>query len=170
MNRKLASLIAAPVIAASLFGLSGCTDDSAYKERVSQQKSTDKAVSRPTDTLEQKNLRKRIAIEEKADQIGYVYLFNRQGDALGYYTIKGKVSSSGSQLAPEQDIIDDPHGDACAGSVVVDSAQDDGTYGQGDDGIFFFTADGVFVHTNVDYLYSTQPLAVKAPELEAKKS
>ena len=158
-------ILAAAMLSVSALTMTAC-QNSEYVEREKAQTSQDKTAERPEDTLEQRNLRKKIAIEEKSDQIGYVYLFDRSGNALGYYVVKGKVSSSGSQIAPEQEIICKYSGDSCQ---AVDSSQDDGTYGTGDDGIFFFTSDGAFVHTNTDYLYSTTPLAVEAPELESTK-
>ena len=49
--------------------------------------------------------------------------------------------------------------------LTLDSSQDDGTYGEGDPGIFFFLADGTYVETTLDYVYSTQPIPVDVPRL-----
>ena len=38
-------------------------------------------------------------------------------------------------------------------------------YGDGDPGIFFYTADDVMVETSLDYVVSDQPLAIDVPRL-----
>lgn len=163
MKNNLKKITAAVAISISALGLVGC-QSTEYDQRKQEQNAEVKTESKPGDSLEQGNIRKKLAIEEKTDQIGYVYLFDRAGQAIGHYVVKGKVSSSGSQIAPEQEIICRYNSsDSCQ---AVDSAQDDGTYGSGDDGIFFFTTEGTFVHTSMDYLYTTQPMPVDAPELE----
>lgn len=164
MNRKItAALVALPLA----LGLSACNYDDKAGEAIASRSSANadanKTTAKASDSLEQSNLRRRLAIEGRGDQVGYVYLISF-AKPLGYYVVKGKVSSSGSQLAPEQDVIRDP-GQLGGGNVVVDGPQDDGTYGNGDPGIFFFTADGVFVHTSLDYVYSTDPLPLDVPEL-----
>jgi len=87
----------------------------------------------------------------------------------GYYVTKGKISSSGSQATPEQDI----HW-TCGGTagyygcqpVVVDGPQDDGSYGAGDPGIFFFLTNGTKVVTSLDYIQTDQPIpGIAAPKL-----
>ena len=45
---------------------------------------------------------------------------------IGYYVVEGKVSSSGGQLTPEQDIICRSSAESCQ---AVDGPFDDGTYG-----------------------------------------
>lgn len=103
-------------------------------------------------SLEKANLSERIKRQERPTAIGYVYVLSF-GEPFGYYVIKGKVSNSGSQLTPEQDVITHSYG-----NLAVDGPQDDGTYGAGDPGIFFFTSQGTMVETSLDYIYSDQPL------------
>jgi len=138
-------------------GAQSCTSEPSQdaKQRMADQNK----VTRTGDSLEQKNLERKIKLEENPTRVGYVYVFV-PGDRIpvGYYVIKGKVSSSSSQLEPENVVMDDPHGDMSAGSVVVDGPQDDGTYGEGDPGAFFFLADGTMVETQLIPLYSTAPL------------
>jgi hypothetical protein len=47
----------------------------------------------------------------------------------------------------------------------VDSAQDDGSYGDGDPGIFFFTTDDVMVEPALTTSLRTSHLAVDVPRL-----
>jgi len=37
---------------------------------------------------------------------------------------------------------------------VVNAPGDDGSYGANEDGIFFFTTEGAYVTTNLDYLFA----------------
>jgi hypothetical protein len=152
INKKVAT-VAAVTTAAVLLTASSCGDDSgrkAYEQRKQANKQLDPARA----TLEKANLRRKIALEENPNQVGYVYITSF-GKPMGYYVIKGKVSSAGSQLQPEDDIVQPYSG---GDRYVTDGPQDDGTYGDGDPGIFFFLADGTYVETTLDHIYSTQPI------------
>lgn len=111
-------------------------------------------------SLEVTNLKTKLKRENDPNAVRYVYLISF-AKPIGYYVIKGKVSSSGSQLAPEDEYYD--CGTECG--VTLDSAQDDGTFGTGDPGIFFFTADGTMVSTTLDYIESDAPLPIDVPRL-----
>lgn len=164
LKRPLALML---VLAVSALGLSACNWGGASSE-AKQREQVQAAKKDPNKTtLEKVNLKKKKDQEENPKAVRYVYLMNF-GQVVGYYVAQGKISSSGSQLTPEQDIVDDPHGSIDAGSVIVDGPQDDGTYGAGDPGIFFFLADGTMVETSLDYVVSTQPLPIDVPRLNAK--
>jgi len=110
------------------------------------------------------------------NHIGYVYVYSQTGTLITFYTIKGKVSSTQSQLTETQDIVDDKNcvsgddsgqggGTIGACSNVVDSIGDDGTYGGeegGPSGVFFFTTAGALVELggNTNWFYSDAPLAL----------
>lgn len=154
IKRKLAI----PGIALALFGglaLSGCSNTD-YQERKEQQKSITLK-----DSLEKKNLKEKLERENDPSAIRYVYLMNF-GQIVGYYVIEGKVSSSGSQMAAEQEFLR-----PCSGCDMqsMDSAQDDGTFGTGDPGIFFFLANGTMVSTTLEYIESDAPLPIDVPRL-----
>lgn len=155
MHAAPKSLIAALAAGSIVVGLAACVDTSEYDQRKAKQSQTTIANS-----LEKRNLEEKLQRENKPNAVRYVYLMNF-GKIVGYYVIKGKVSSSGSQLAPEEEVIRGIGGDG----YVLDSAQDDGTYGEGDDGVFFFLADGTEVETTLDYIASDQPLAIDVPRL-----
>jgi len=146
-----------------VLGLSACSEDGEYAER--QEKNEAVIVE---NSQEVKNLEEKIKRDEaSAGKIGYVYVMSFS-KFIGYYTIEGKVSSNGSQLAPETEIACRRlHGsDYCE---ALDGPQDDNTYGEGDPGIFFFTTEGAMVVTNLDYLYSDQPIAnaIDVPKLNS---
>lgn len=118
------------------------------------------AAAKPAgETLEIKNLKAKRAKEESPDATRYLYLMSF-GKIIGYYVTKGKISSNGSQIGPELESIG-----SYSAPAVVDSAQDDGSYGDGDPGIFFFTSDGTMVVTDLDYIQSDAPLPIDVPRL-----
>ena len=145
------------IITTLLFGalvLTGCEASEATQRKEQQKTVTLK------DSLEKANLKEKLERENDPSAVRYVYLMNF-GQIVGYYVIEGKVSASGSQLAPEQDIIRSADGSR----QVVDSAQDDGTYGDGDPGVFFFLADGTMVTTDLNVIQSDAPLKIDVPLL-----
>jgi hypothetical protein len=153
ITRKIAT--AGAIAALSIGAMTACTPASdEYTERKEAQ-----GASQIKDSLEKKNLEKKRDKEEDANAIRYVYLMN-YGNITGYYVIEGKVSSSGSQIGPEQEIIK-----RWSDGYVLDSAQDDGTYGDGDPGVFFFTTDGMMVETSLDYVISDRPMTLDVPRL-----
>ncbi|MXQ56012.1 hypothetical protein [Shimazuella alba] len=162
MKRNRRNAIAALLLTGALaLGTTACeTDDEKARKEQQSQKATG-------ETLGKKNLREKLKREENPNAIGYVYLLSF-GKPMGYYIVKGKVSSNGSQLTPQDEIVDTCGSDDC--SVVVDGPQDDGTYGNRDPGIFFFLSDGTMVTTSLDYVYTDRPIqAVNVPLLGGTK-
>ena len=113
------------------------------------------------DSLERRNLREKLLRDNKPNSIRYVYLLSF-AKPLGFYTIKGKVSSTQSQMTTSELIVDDKND---PGQSVIIAPGDDGSYGDNEKGIFFFTTEGVMVTTNLDYIVSDQPLPFDVPEL-----
>lgn len=122
----------------------------------------------PTDidySLERYNLTRRAywvnGQREKANALtcpiikplGYVVLLTESGGVVAKFTVDGKVSSLNSFLTPDTKY--NP-----AGSWLADV---DGSYGENDNGIFFFTPDGKYVEWSGIYLYSDIPFEVAAP-------
>lgn len=146
----------------------------------------------PTDidySLERYNLIKRAywvnGQREKANALpcqivkplGYIVLFTESGSVIGSFIVDGKVSSLNSFLTPDSEYysgegtrvgvkrIDD------SGSwdyAYVNSwlADVDGSYGENDNGIFFFTTDGKYIEWTGTYLYSDIPFIVDDPILK----
>ena len=117
-------------------------------------------------SLERANLAERLVRFSTPGKIGYVYIFSALGKPLGYYTMRGKVSSTESQLTnPDQTFSCD------GGTCDVASIGDDGTWGPeegGSNGIFFFTTGGVMVETNLPFQYTDAPLPISVPSLNPK--
>lgn len=155
MLKKITAALGALLLTSLV--LTGCSPTTEADQRKELQKSTTLENS-----LEKANLKEKLERENDPNATRYVYLMNF-GQIVGYYVIEGKVSSSGSQLAPEQEIIDPCPADYCP--VVLDSAQDDGTYGSGDPGVFFFLADGTMVTTDLNVIQTDAPMEIDVPLL-----
>jgi hypothetical protein len=149
---KLATVLAGVALVGVLAGCGATTD---YQDRKESQDKTTLQDSQALRNLEEKRDR-----ENDPNKVRYLYVMSF-GDIIGYYVTKGNITSNAAQIAPEDDIVQPWSGGE---RYVVDSAQDDGTYGDGDPGVFFFTADGMVV-TSLDYIQSDQPLAIDVPRL-----
>ncbi len=94
--------------------------------------------------------------------LGYIVLF--QGNSVvGNFVVDGKVSSLNSFLTPST--VDDTYGNSSGGytTVTKEMADVDGSYGENDSGIFFFTVDGKYIEWTGTYLYSDIPFIVDNP-------
>ena len=80
--------------------------------------------------------------------LGYIILFTDNGAVVNRFVVDGKVSSLNSYLTPDSEKYS-------AGGLSVNWLADvDGSYGENDTGIFFFTPDGKYVEWTGTYLYS----------------
>ena len=108
------------------------------------------------DSQERRNLKERLLRQNKPNAISYLYVLGgTTGKPIGYYVVKGKVSSTQSQMTTDNLVIDRTEGD-----VVVNAPGDDGSYGANEPGVFFFLTSGVMVQTDQGYIISDQPIAV----------
>lgn len=169
MTKKFVAIAIGLVLVAG--GLAACESSPKNTAQSSGQKLTEDAFAQQQaavpypkdqlkDSLERRNLRERLLRTNDPNKIGYVYLLSFTGQPLGYYTIKGKVSNTDSQMTTTDLVIDRIDGD-----VTVAAPGDDGSYGPNESGNFFFTTEGAFVETDLKYLYSDQPLPINAPKL-----
>lgn len=157
--------------------LSGCefdyeiTDEAKTKNVANKLKSNQ---ATPTDieySLERYNLIKRAywvnGKREKANSLvceiekplGYIVLFTDNGAVVGSFIVDGKVSSLNSYLTPDTTLK--------LNSEYAEWLADvDGSYGENDNGIFFFTPDGKYIEWTGTYLYSDIPFEVSDPVLK----
>ena len=96
--------------------------------------------------------------------LGYIVLFTESGGVVGRFVVDGKVSSLNSYLTPDSMYYE------VVGKYLNDGggenkwlADVDGSYGENDAGIFFFTSDGKYVEWTGTYLYSDIPFEVDDP-------
>lgn len=93
--------------------------------------------------------------------LGYIVLFS--GNAtVGSFVVDGKVSSLNSFLTPDSEYYELAYGRSYYRTNEW-LADVDGSYGENDSGIFFFTPDGKYIEWSGDYLYSDIPFSVDAP-------
>ena len=96
--------------------------------------------------------------------LGYIVLFTDNGAVVGRYIVDGKVSSLNSYLSPDSEYYELVYG----GRYAKENnwlADVDGSYGENDNGIFFFTPDGNYYEWTGTYLYTDVPVQVSNPVL-----
>lgn len=168
-------------------------DTASTKDVEATQEVTNKLVDNqptPTDidySLERYNLTKRAywvnGHREKANTLycgvekplGYIVLFTESGAVVGSFVVDGKVSSLNSFLTPNSEYYEKNTSyrsmDTASTRGVYDFsnkwlADVDGSYGENDNGIFFFTPDGKYIEWTGIYLYSDIPFEVDEPVLK----
>ena len=91
--------------------------------------------------------------------LGYIVLFTESGGVVGRYVVDGKVTSLNSYLTPDSTYYEG------GGHKTRWLADVDGSYGENDQGIFFFTPDGKYIEWTGTYLYSDIPFEVTTPTI-----
>ena len=93
--------------------------------------------------------------------LGYIVLF-AGNTTVGRFVVDGKVSSLNSYLSPDSEYFELATG---ASTTYYNRwlADVDGSYGENDNGIFFFTPDGKYIEWTGEYLYSDIPFEVDNP-------
>ena len=172
--KKFLSLVVAVMLVASC--LAGCdfeyvqTDEERTMEVAETLKDNQ---STPTDidySLERYNLIRRAywvnGQREKANNLvcqidkplGYIALFTESGAVVGRFVVDGKVSSLNSYLTPDSEYYE--YNGSYHNEWIADV---DGSYGENDNGVFFFTPDGKYIEWTGTYLYSDIPFIVDDP-------
>jgi len=94
--------------------------------------------------------------------LGYIVLLTEGGGVVSRFVVDGKVSSLNSFLTPDSEYYELTTG-ASTTYRNLWLADVDGSYGENDNGIFFFTPDGKYVEWTGIYLYSDIPFEIDAP-------
>lgn len=168
--KKLTALCIALLM---IFSLTACEESGSYADTRKTMKTANNLQEQqptPTDldfSLERYNLIRRAywvnGQREKAAAVicqvekplGYIVLFTESGGVVGRFVVDGKVSSLNSFLTP-----DTTWPNSTSSKWIADV---DGSYGENDNGIFFFTPDGKYVEWTGTYLYSDIPFEVDDP-------
>lgn len=98
--------------------------------------------------------------------LGYIVLFTDNGAVVNKFIVDGKVSSLNSFLTPDSEYYEQRNSDSGKSIWVSNNewlADVDGSYGENDNGIFFFTPDGKYVEWTGTYLYSDIPFEIDDP-------
>ena len=173
--RKFIRIAAVVCALCIILCLTGCSEPSgSHMDNINTKENANRLQNNqptPTDieySLERYNLTRRAywvnGQREKANALvcpiekplGYVILLTESGSVVGKFTVDGKVSSLNSFLTPDSDYY------SCNATNKW-IADVDGSYGENDSGIFFFTPDGKYVEWSGIYLYSDIPFEVDAP-------
>ena len=188
--KKFLSIILVATIIAMMFAFVGCGADataasSANGTKVDKQNAMQVANKlqsnqpSPTDidySLERYNLIRRAywvnGMREKANTLpcqvekplGYIVLFTESGAVVGSFIVDGKVSSLNSFLTPDSEYYEYSAGEYSTKNNWL--ADVDGSYGENDNGIFFFTPDGKYIEWTGIYLYSDIPFIVDDPVIK----
>lgn len=96
--------------------------------------------------------------------LGYIVLFTESGAVVGNFVVDGKVSSLNSYLTPDSEYYEYSAGGYSTKNKWL--ADVDGSYGENDNGIFFFTPDGKYIEWTGTYLYSDIPFEVDDPVIK----
>lgn len=165
--KKIFTMLMALLLIFSLAACSDAADSDNIKTREAGNRLQEQQAT-PTDidfSLERYNLIRRAywvnGQREKAAAVicqvekplGYAVLLTEGGAVVGRFVVDGKVSSLNSFLTPDSNYIG-------SGRYLPDV---DGSYGENDFGIFFFTPDGNYVEWSGTYLYSDVPFEVDDP-------
>ena len=107
--------------------------------------------------------------------LGYIVLLTDNGAIMGSFVVDGKVSSLNSYLTPDSEYYEKDLAYRSDSSDTTPNVYDfsnkwladvDGSYGENDNGIFFFTPDGKYIEWTGTYLYSDIPFEVENPILK----
>lgn len=177
--KKFISIILVVVMATMCFA--GCEMNGTYADTQNTIKNAgilQENQPTPTDieySLERYNLIRRTywvnGQREKANSLpceiqkplGYIVLFSGTV-VVGQFVVDGKVSSLNSFLTPDSEYYEN-------GSNRNNWLADvDGSYGENDAGIFFFTPAGQYIEWTGTYLYSDIPFEVNDPILKMEVS
>jgi len=170
---KLGAALAGVTVAV-LLGAGACDDipqDASSKAKADRAAEAAKTIpcGATNESPNCKNLAERRRREADPNKKTYIYLYNFDGSIKGYFVAKGVVSSTLSQMGPTDTVIYYDKGSYGNSTSTVEAPGDDGTYGTDAPGIFFFTANGVYVQFSGDYVASDAPLPLKVKNLETNE-
>lgn len=160
-----------------VFLTTSCTEGSGRQQPQSASGVEKAEVTVPTDqsglTAEQKNIRDRLLEDNKPGSVKHLYVISAySGQVIIYSTVRGKVTSGGKRITPTS-----VSSNECEGSFIpvdingrkyrtAEVLQDDGTYGQSSEYLYWWDTKGVYHQHYVSggqiVHVSNQPLAVKS--------
>lgn len=169
-------IFAVVVVLVMMFALVGCMEGDPAAQPIAQKTETEilqktqktfleqQPVPEINYSVERQNVIERIKRWNDPNKVSYIYLLSDTGTILSYFTIKGKVTALNSFVTPMQQIIQDPYveyssnGGYSGAGQVVDAPDELGTYGENNQGIFFFLTDGTYMEWPGLYLLSDNPI------------
>lgn len=126
---------------------SDCQDTEAQKDTTGKvhQKRIAVQTDQDGDTVEQKNIARRIVADNEPGSIKHLYLISPfTGDVLFYSSVKGKVTSGGKRLKPKMAAAYYNTGDGSTSTYTQEVMNDDGTFGSSSEYIYWWDAYGTY--------------------------
>lgn len=171
MKKQLCFVLCGLLLLPLLCGSNGGCDDARDREEEEQKRNIEIAqasipIPRVSYYQERRTIAKWTQRWDTPNLPCYVYLIS-YGKIIGYYVTNGKPSSTRSYILPESKLLR-----TGSGPILIPTADLDGTYGENNPGIRFFTAEGTAVEwggNGASYLYSDAPLPIDVPMLNTKK-
>jgi len=171
-GKIVASIVVASVVTIALAACTSTPPNKAEKARADKEASVI-MCGQKGESLECVNLREKLKRDSDPNRVTYLYEMSWTGEFIGYYVVKGKVSSTQSQMAPMDEGVricpSNWTGVSAACYALGEAPGDDGSFGPNEDGIFFFATDGNKITWNGMYQQSDKPLDIKVPLLYSAK-
>lgn len=175
-TRRLAPLALLALALPFMLGASDCDPSTTAPVSGSGVRQTAVAVATGSDglTVEQRNVRDRLAMDNKPGSIKHPYVVSAYtGQVIIYSTVRGKVTSSSKRLNPRTVVVGDGNAakrfygfDVLGGRETAEVLEDDGTYGDSVPYLYWFDAKGAYHQHYVEggqiLHVSDAPLAVKS--------
>lgn len=144
------------IFALSFLALAACDDGGARQDQARKgAKLAEQAMSNARSNAEQDNIANRLKLTSDPNLLGHIAIVNKVGQVVLYTTIKGKVTSGSKRLTNP----------GYCGDRVGDCPSDEGTFGSSNPYIFFWTTQGQYIQTSMDYIYSDKPLRLEEKPL-----
>jgi hypothetical protein len=142
------------LIALSIMTLIGCGTTTAVSASGVKMATTKVETAEDGTTIEQRNIKERLARDNKPGSIKFLYIVSPfTGDLIISSTVKGKVTSSSKRLTPADLTQTNSEGGGIVQKVIKIDGRwyttdqnpgDDGTYGDSIQYLFWFDANDVY--------------------------
>jgi hypothetical protein len=117
-----------------------------------------------TENAEIDNIQARLELTSDPGLLGYVALINGVGQIVMYTPVEGKVTSGGKRLTSPDQLVKGDRG-KWTGHFRMDAPSDEGTWGRSNPYVFFWTPNGQYIQTSMEYIYSDQPFRLNEEPL-----
>lgn len=159
MNKYLVMFGVVALLSPVIMGGDCEVNDDQHGARFAQAQKAKEAANavRFDENAEIDNIRKRIELTSAPGLLGYVTLINRVGQAVMYTPVQGKITSGGKRLTPPQKEWSVMGNNNAMGPAP----SDEGTWGESNPYVYFWTPGGQYFQTSLDYVYSDKPYRLK---------
>ena len=125
-----------------------------------------------TENAEIDNIKRRLELTANPGLLGFVALINDVGQIALYTPVTGKITSGSKRLTKPWAGVGEIIGSKCANQQftpkcddIIDSPNDEGTWGSSNPYIYFWTPAGQYIQTSMSYIYSDKPFRLREEPL-----